>query len=109
MEACDAFGLAERSVPSAESQMAVCFRALERRVDRGRCGGDKGTMRGIPGGQSANESLATVQLKITPNESPVAVHMLNWSVRGADTLISTQMHFGTENRVRRVSQVIQLD
>lgn len=26
MEACDAFGLAERSVPSAESQMAVCFR-----------------------------------------------------------------------------------
>jgi hypothetical protein len=52
----DAFGLAERSVPSAESEMAVCFRIpeLERRVDRGApVWGDKGHHAGdiLPGGK----------------------------------------------------------
>jgi hypothetical protein len=65
----NAFGLAERSVPSAESQMAVCFRIpeLERQVDRGApVWGDKGTMRGIAGGVQMKHYTCA---KVISNES----------------------------------------
>ena len=59
MEACESIWPRGTFSPKRGVPNGCLFpRLLERRVDRGRCGGDKGTMRGIPGGQSANESLA---------------------------------------------------